>query len=341
MKKKKKKKNFFKAVINYIKEEYKFLILCFLIAVICLYKLPYNIYPGGGIININDRVTVVDGYKSEGSFNMAYVDEIRATIPTYLLSYIFNWDREPIEESLIDENDTPEDSWKRNRLYLEDSNDCALISAFNLANEKINIISNEVVIIYISPEAKTDLEIGDVVKSIDDYAINSDKDMINYVINKNVGEKVSIKVIRDDKEITCYANIIELDNTPKIGISMYTRFKYETDREVEFNFKRNEAGPSAGLMLALEIYNQLVSEDITKGYKIAGTGTIDKDGNVGSIGGVKYKVSGANSKKAKVFFVPVENYEEAMKAKNENNYEIEIVQVSTLSDAVDYLRGMK
>ena len=85
--KKKKKKKFYQAIIDYVKEEYKFLIVCALIIFIGLYKLPYNIYTGGGIMDINSRVIVENGYKAKGSFNMAYVDELEATIPTYLLSY--------------------------------------------------------------------------------------------------------------------------------------------------------------------------------------------------------------------------------------------------------------
>ena len=53
-------------------------------------------------------------------------------------------------------------------------------------------------------------------------------------------------------------------------------------------------GPSAGLMFALEIYNQLIDEDITKGFSIAGTGTISPDGKVGPIGGIDQKVVAAD-----------------------------------------------
>ena len=67
-------------------------------------------------------------------------------------------------------------------------------------------------------------------------------------------------------------------------------------------------------MLTLAIYNSLVDKDITKGKKVVGTGTIEEDGSVGSIGGVKYKLNGAVRQKADVFLVPAgENYEEAFK----------------------------
>ncbi|WP_369404739.1 S16 family serine protease [Piscibacillus salipiscarius] len=59
--------------------------------------------------------------------------------------------------------------------------------------------------------------------------------------------------------------------------------------EVEFD-SGSIGGPSAGLMMSLEIYDQLTSEDITKGYQIAGTGEIDYEGNVSRIGGIDKKL---------------------------------------------------
>ena len=67
----------------------------------------------------------------------------------------------------------------------------------------------------------------------------------------------------------------------------------------------------------IEGCNNLTEEDITKGKKIVGTGTIEEDGSVGSIGGVKYKLNGAVRQKADIFLVPAgENYEEALKEAN-------------------------
>ena len=87
-------------IIDFIKDEYKFIILCVVIAFVMLFKLPYNLYTGGGILDINDKVEVENANKSVGTLNMAYIKQVRATIPTYLLSYIFNWDREKIEDTL-------------------------------------------------------------------------------------------------------------------------------------------------------------------------------------------------------------------------------------------------
>ena len=57
------------------------------------------------------------------------------------------------------------------------------------------------------------------------------------------------------------------------------------------------------------------------------------------IGGVKYKLMGAVKSKADIFFVPEKNYDEALKVKNEKNYNIDLVMVKTLGEAINYLKG--
>ena len=90
--------------------------------------------------------------------------------------------------------------------------------------------------------------------------------------------------------------------------------------------------------MSLAIYNYLIDKDITRGRKIVGTGTIDELGNVGSIGGVKYKLMGAVKQNADIFFVPYgENYDTVVKLKRKKKYNIKIVPVKTLDEAIDYL----
>ena len=89
-------------------------------------------------------------------------------------------------------------------------------------------------------------------------------------------------------------------------------------------------------MTALTVYSNLTDKDLTKGRTVVGT--IDTYGNVGEIGGVKYKLIGAVKNKADIFLVPTgENYEEAIKIKKEKNYDIKIVGISTLKEAINEL----
>ena len=109
--------------------------------------------------------------------------------------------------------------------------------------------------------------------------------------------------------------------------------------KIKIKFKNSESGASGGLMMSLSIYDSFIKEDLTKGLKIAGTGTIDQDGNVGKIDGVKYKVMGAVKDKADIFLVPAgSNYKEAIKTKKEKKYKIKIIKVKTLDEAISKLK---
>ena len=141
-------------VINYIKKEYKFLLLLFLILFLGLFQLPYNIYMGGGLIDIENRIKIENSYEEKGSFNMTYVKSSRATIPIFLLSYLFNWERESIDDMKLDENDSFSDIWQRDLLYLKEANDNAIISAYTKAGETITIKKEVLEVLYIDKDSK-------------------------------------------------------------------------------------------------------------------------------------------------------------------------------------------
>ena len=326
-----------KKIFCFIKEEYKFIIVLCLILFVGLFHLPYNIYVGGGTISLAKRLEVENEYQESGSFNLAYVTSIRATIPTYLLSYVFNWERENINDAKLDENDNPTDMWEREKLYLQEANDSAIISAYNLAKEDININKELLKILYVDKDSQTDLKIGDTILSIAGVKLKEFDEIKDILVNYQVGDKINVRYLRNDKEHDGYFVIREIEGEKKAGLYLIKLFDYNTKRYVKLNFKGSEGGPSGGFMTSLAIYNRLTKNDLTKGRKIVGTGTIDSKGNVGEIGGVKYKLSGAVSGKADIFFVPEANYEEAIKVKEEKGYDIDIVMVKTLLDAVNYL----
>src|SRR5690606_23603033 len=88
-----------------------------------------------------------------------------------------------------------------------------------------------------------------------------------------------------------------------LGISFVEDSTITTDPEVKIDSEQI-GGPSAGLMFTLEIINQLLEEDITKGYDVAGTGTMEREGEVGRIGGIDQKVMAADKDGMEIFFAP-------------------------------------
>jgi len=126
----------------------------------------------------------------------------------------------------------------------------------------------------------------------------------------------------DDPEKPMIGILID-NNEPIVGFPIAIK----TDSQ-------NIGGPSAGMMFALEIINQLTEEDITNGIRIAGTGTIRRDGSVGPIGGVKQKVYGAIDAGTTLIFIPADNYDDALLAAGDD---ITVVRVETIEDPLEYL----
>lgn len=327
----------YEKVKEFIVLNYKFLIIWGIIIFLFFYELPYVIYTPGGVVNLENRISVTDGYESSGSLNMSYVSLVKGTLPMILLSYVIpNWDLIPQEE-ITREDETVDELLELEKLYMESSINNAIILAYNKANKNIKIENEVNNIIYIADEADTDLKMYDKLISVDDIKIDSVNELKKYVNTKNKGDIVKFKVIRNSKEKECSATIYETSDGLKVGISFLTTYEIETEPEIEVLTKSSESGSSGGLMLSLAIYNALVEEDITKGRIIVGTGTIDIDGNVGAIDGVKYKILGAVKNDANLFLCPMDNYEEAMKIKDEFDLDIEIYGVNTFDEALNYL----
>lgn len=325
---------------NFIKENYKSLIILIIIFMVFTIELPYSIYTPGGAVNLNERVNVENKENVEGSFNMAYVSMVKGSIPFLLLSKVFpDWDIVKKEE-ITAKGESMEELMVRERLYLQESIDNAIINAYRKANKEINIKSIINNVSYISEDSQTDLKVGDQIISVNGINITSLSELKEIVEKLDENVKVELKIKRKDKEREAYATTYKIEDITKIGISFVTTYDYETNPEVKIKSKSTEAGSSGGLMMSLTVYNQLTEKDITKGKKIVGTGTIDIEGNVGEIGGVKYKLIGAVKNKADVFICPVENYEEAIKIAQEKKYDIKIISATTFDETLKKLEEL-
>ena len=335
-------KNLFNNIKKYLKEYYKIIIVYVLILALFLVEFPYYISAPGGLINTEDKVKTTENFKMEGSLNMAYVSEIHATIPTLIVS-LFNddWDIEK-EEDVKNDNETIEEKNYRNKMLLEEANDTALLVAYKHSDIDYEVTNNKVYITYIDELAKTNLKIGDQILKVDEEKINNKNDLFTYIASKKIGDRISLEVKDINGNIKKRnASLINVLDEPKVGAIVTETFDLKSNKKVEFNFKNSESGSSGGLMLTLTIYSHLNEIDLTKGKTIVGTGTIDANGNVGEISGIKYKLIGAVNKKADIFLVPEgNNYKEAKKVKKEKGYDIKLVPVKTFDDALKYLKNM-
>lgn len=329
----------YEKIKRFILENYKFMIVLILLVFAFTYEFPYVVYTPGGIVNLEKRIEVEDKVEKKGSLNMSYVTLRKGNIPSILLSFVIpDWDLLKESEVTIDD-ESVDDLLKMEKLYMASSIDNATILAYKKANKEINITNNVNNVIYVDDLAKTDVQVYDQIISVDKNNISDINDLKEYISTKKENDIVYFRVKNNGKEKTRKAQVIKINNELKVGIAFLTTYEYETIPEIKIKTKASESGSSGGLMLSLAIYNSLIYEDITKGKKVVGTGTIDINGNVGKIDGVKYKILGAVKNKANLFICPKENYDEAIRVKKNHNLDIKIISVETFDEAIEYLNN--
>lgn len=323
-----------------IKENLTFFLFFFVILFISTFEFPYYIDTPGGTIDVNSRITITDAKTGSGSFHLAYVSELKATIPTLILAKLkSDWDIIP-KSDVVASNESVADASFRDQLMLKNANQNAIIVGFKKANQKVEVTNQKYYVTYRLKESNTDLEVGDQILTVNQIPMTNTKQVATVLESLKIGDKVSFEVEKDKIQKTKTATVISYKDTKILGIMITKDQTVETDQTVTFHFKNSESGPSGGLIMSLSIYDLLSPNDLTCGKKIVGTGTIDEDGTVGSIDGVKYKLKGAVKDKADLFLVPAgRNYEEATAYAKEQGYELPIIAVSTFDEAVSYLEN--
>jgi Lon-like protease len=178
---------------------------------------------------------------------------------------------------------------------------------------------------------------GDVIVEIDGRPVSVAADLVAVTSQRAAGDTVSITFRRGDDERRREIELAEVAESerPAIGVVIRTvglRTELPFDVEVDVG---EVGGPSGGLMVAIAAYDQASDEDLTRGRIVAGTGTIDLAGNVGSVGGIPQKVSAATDAGATVFLVSTGDADAAREAAGDD---LEVIVVATLDEALAELR---
>lgn len=323
-----------------------------------LYPLDYYVESPGGAYDIRQVLTVNnEDDNEEGSYNFVAVSVSQATLAQLVYAWLT-----PYTEITSSEETTGgysnDDYIRINNFYMETSQNTATYQALSLAGKDVTLDYEGVYVLNVSDDStfKGILNIADTVVGVNGETFDSSKELIDYVSDLDLGSAVTVQYTSDGVEKEATGKIIQLSNGKNgIGIGLVDHTEVSSDEDVVFN-TAGVGGPSAGLMFTLDIYDQLIDEDLRKGRVVAGTGTIESDGSVGDIGGVTFKVVAAAKAGAEIFFVPNNavdettleknpdaktNYEEAVEAAEDLGTDMTIVPVTTLQEAIDYLRTTK
>ncbi len=340
----------------------KSLILLFVIAALAVlgfYPLDSYISRPGGAYELSPFVEVAGGDEDdEGTFSLLTIALAKATPLTYAYAKVAD-NHKIYKASQVRREDEDEEEYNVRQLKLmSDSQFNAITVAFDRANKPFTVTNHGIFVFNVVDGSGADgiLQAGDKILEMDNLPELSGEAIGEHLTDKQEGDVITLKIERDDKVLTKEVTIQMIPERGTVGIGIeYAENKIvETTPPVKIN-SEEIGGPSAGLMFTLEILNQLLPEDITKGYKIAGTGEMLEDGTVGRIGGIDLKVVAADKEGNDIMFAPdddidpevlkknpdvLSNYEEALKTAEKTGTTMKIVPVKTIDDALDYLESL-
>jgi PDZ domain-containing protein len=261
-----------------------------------------------------------ENYAFEGNLFQLTVRRDEANVFVYLWSLINDsYDLYP-REVILPDGVTPQELSEISIQNMRTSENVAIAVALKNVGYEIESKGDGVAVVGLLEDSpvKDKLKKGDLINSINNTDIYSATEFISTLRTYSIGETVSIGLLREIDGIkeqiyikTTLIEHVEYEGEPMVGF-LATTVNERFDFPFEIDIKTgNVGGPSAGLMMALNVYNNLIPEDITNSKIIAGTGTIEIDGSVGPVGGVKQKIIAAKRAGAELILVPVANFEEA------------------------------
>ncbi|MBB6175904.1 MULTISPECIES: SepM family pheromone-processing serine protease [Anoxybacillus] len=326
------------------------IIIALLLAFATFFHLPYYVTMPGTAEPLRPLVEVRGGYKEKGQFMLTTVRMGQANLFSFAFAHISKYNELYRMDEVRQEGESDEEYTHRQLKMMESSKETAIAVAYKKANKPFSYRNKGVYVLYVvdgMPAANV-LKSGDQIVAVDGQRINEADEFIQYVSEKKEGERIRVTYKRSGKEKTATLTLAPFPKEKHrvgLGLSVMTDRDIVTDPPVRIESDQI-GGPSAGLMFTLEVYNQLVPQDLTKGYRIAGTGTINIDGEVGPIGGISQKVIAAHKAGADIFFAPNErgakhsNYKEAVKTAKDIGTKMKIVPVDTFDDAIRFLQKL-
>ena len=198
------------------------------------------------------------------------------------------------------------------------------------------------------------LDPGDRILQVEGETIEGVEDLSGVLEGLEPGDVVSMRI--DRPEVGELDVEVELTSSPDDPDRTIVGFFPVDTRRVQLPFELDIdtgsiGGPSAGLAFTLTLIDELTEGELTGGADVAVTGTIELDGSVGPIGGLRQKASAVAQAGVDVFLVPgisddaSEAQQEAFDAeldaaRRAGGGDVQIIPVRTLDEALDALESL-
>tara|TARA_B100000953_G_scaffold299835_1_gene301340 strand:+ start:3141 stop:4292 length:1152 start_codon:yes stop_codon:yes gene_type:complete len=252
-----------------------------------------------------------------------------------------------ISPSDIDGGRTVNETRKVTQFQMEQSQSTAALVALNFLGYEIvpEVAGAFVIQIVEESPAEDSLQLGDLIVEVNNEQVRSSEDLGNLIQAKRPGDTVEISFLRSsssfggsgaDEDAVSITESVTLSEHPQrqgsgfLGVVIETPVRADVPFEITIDVG-NVRGPSAGLAFSLSILDVITEGELTGGLRIATTGTIDRYGNVGPVGGVPQKTEAAIRSGIELFLVPPDEYIVAIEIANGR---MDVRCVQTFTDAI-------
>ena len=317
--------------------------------------VPYVMTSPGPVFNTIGEVNEIElisisgteTYPTEGELDMTTVSEYGGPQEGLdMFQAIWGWidpDRRVVpRESVYPEGETEEENAARNVEAFSTSQSYAIAAAMDYLDQPIK---EQVIVtsVGLDTPAQDKLRAGDEILTVDGVQMTTPEQVVEAVRSKPIGTDLNFSVMRGGTKLEVVVTSETRSDDPEteqneatipyIGIGI--DINYSAEFEIKFGVT-GVGGPSAGTLFAIGIIDKLTPGALTQGKIIAGTGTIDPDGNVGEIGGIQQKLIGARDAGAVLFLAPAGNCDEVIGHIPDG---LTVAAIETLEDAMDEIES--
>jgi PDZ domain-containing protein len=308
-------------------------------------KVPYYAISPGPVEEVADLVSVDDVpvYTTNGDLFLLTVGLREVNVFEYLEAQLDPRVDLVGRDVIRPRGVTEEQATRTNLQDMDQSIDAAVYVALTRLGYQVGFTGEGVSVVEVAEGTPAEgvLQVGDVITQVEGRAVLTADDAGVVIRTFQIGDTINLSGTRGGEPLSVDITLVphpDLEGAPMVGVVLNTvNLDLELPIDLEID-SRNIGGPSAGMMYAITVLDLLTPEDLAKGHRIAGTGTIHTDETVGAIGGVRQKVFAARSVGAEYVIVPTDNYPDALTAAGDD---IEIVAVTTLQDALDFLGSLE
>jgi PDZ domain-containing secreted protein/Zn-dependent protease/CBS domain-containing protein len=317
-------------------------VILLLIAAAALYHPPLLVLEPGQTLDVSRDITIT-GVKTDEVEGRYLLTSVRLARPTGLGTIAaFVTGREVVALSqVLPEGTDAGEYFRQQRQIFRQSRLFAAAAAAEEVGLDVAVEGSGVVVESVlpgSPASKV-LRPDDVIVRLDGSAVKIASQMQEAIRARPPGTRFRLVVERANRSrplrVVVRSAALAGTAVPQtgIGVLISTRdFNVDLPFEVQFRDRRI-GGPSAGLAYALAISDMLRPDDFVQGAIVGATGTIDIEGRVGPVGGLRAKAQALEDARADLFLVPEQEIGEVAESG------VETRGVADLRQAIEVLRG--